>query len=392
MKNNTEAIKNVLTRGVNEVIHRKNLESNLAGKKKLRVKLGFDPTSPYLHIGNAVALLKVRALQDLGHKAVIIVGDYTGMIGDTSDKESERPMLTEKQIKENIKTYFKQVLKVLDPKKTETHYNSTWLKKLGFGEIGAMADLFSVNEFISRELIKKRINAGTRVGLRELLYPLMQGYDSVAIKADIEIGATDQRFNMLAGRTLQEHFKQTPQDIIMMNLLEGTDGRKMSKSWGNTINLLDSPDDMFAKAMSVPDELIEKYFLMATLVPENEIKTILKNNKNPRDQKLSLAESIVAIYHNKKMAEQAKQKFISQFSKKELPTDIPTTKVKVGKYQLVDLLVQLKMVESKSEARRLIEQGGVKINQEKVTSPSIEIQKTNDLLLQVGKRKFLKIA
>lgn len=389
MKN--ESIQEILTRGVSEVIQASHLSTRLKGKKKLKVKLGFDPTSPYLHIGNAVSLLKVRALQDLGHKAVIIVGDFTGVIGDTSDKESERPMLSESAIKSNIKTYFKQVYKILDSKKTEIHYNSKWLRKLDFREIGKIADLFSINEFIARDLIKKRLTAGKRVGLRELLYPLMQGYDSVAIKADIEIGGTDQRFNMLAGRVLQENHKQEPQDIIMMNILEGTDGRKMSKSWGNTINLLDSPEMMFGKAMTVPDELIEKYLLMTTLVPKNRIAEIMRSLSNPRDRKMEMAHALTALYHGEKMANKAKEAFISQFSKKELPENIKQVSVKPGKYQIADLLLNLKLVESKSEARRLLDQGGVRINREKYTLDEIEIGTKNNLVLQVGKRKFLKI-
>jgi tyrosyl-tRNA synthetase len=386
-----ENINELLTRGVEEVINRKELETALLGKQKLRVKLGIDPTSPNIHIGRAVVLWKLRAFQDLGHKVVFIIGDFTGLIGDTSDKDAERPMLTEAQVKQNLKTYFAQAFKILDKSKTETQYNSKWLKKLGFGEIGKLANLFGLHEFESRENIAKRLKAGKRVSLRELLYPLMQGYDSVAVKADVELGGTDQRFNLLAGRTIQPAYGQKPQQILTMQLLEGTDGRKMSSSWGNVINLNDSPTEMFGKVMSINDELIEKYFLLATRMPQKEIDTVIKNKKNPRDQKIILAENLTALYHGKELAKKATQNFISQFSHNQLPEKIDSITVKPGKYSVVELLVITKLVNSKSEARRLIEQRGVKINSETVAEQQMEIGKKNNLLLQVGKRKFIKI-
>lgn len=386
-----ENIDELLTRGVEEVINRKELETALLGKQKLRIKFGIDPTSPNIHIGRAVVLWKLRAFQDLGHKIVFIIGDFTGLIGDTSDKDAERPMLTEAQVKQNLKTYFTQAFKILDKNKTETQYNSKWLKKLGFGEIGKIADLFGLHEFESRENIAKRLKAGKRVSLRELLYPLMQGYDSVAVKADVELGGTDQRFNLLAGRTIQPSYGQKPQQILTMQLLEGTDGRKMSSSWGNVINLTDSPTEMFGKVMSINDDLIKKYFLLATRVPQKEIDVVISSNKNPRDQKLILAESLTALYHGAELAKKSTQNFISQFSKNQLPEKIDSITVKPGKYSVAELLVIAKLVNSKSEARRLIEQRGVKINSETVTEQQIEIGKKNNLLLQVGKRKFIKI-
>jgi tyrosyl-tRNA synthetase len=386
-----EQIKQVLSRTVVEVIQKNNLEKKLAGKKPLRVKLGIDPTSANIHLGRAVVLWKLREFQDLGHKVVFIIGDFTGQIGDTSDKESERPMLAEATIKNNLKTYLDQAFKIIDKKKTEVHYNSTWLKKLSLGEVGFLADMFGLHEFSARENISKRLKAGKRVSLRELLYPLMQGYDSVMVKADVELGGTDQKFNLLAGRPIQEGYKQTPQDVLMVELLEGTDGRKMSSSWGNTINIFDKPEDMFGKVMTIQDELIEKYFVFTTRLSETEIKSIIKQNKNPRDQKLVLATAVVALYHGQKLAEAAREKFISQFSKKELPDEIKEIKVKPGNYLLVDLLVLTKLVESKSEAKRLLQQNGVKINQGVPKSDSIEIGQKNNLILQVGKRKFIKI-
>lgn len=387
----TEKIRSILGRGVNEIVHKKHLEDRLNGRKKLRVKLGIDPTSPSIHIGRAVALWKLRAFQDLGHQVVFIVGDFTGVIGDTSDKDAERPMLTEKEIEHNVKTYFEQAYKILDKNRTEAHYNSAWLKKLNFADVGRLANLFGLHEFSARENIAKRLKAGQRVSVRELLYPLMQGYDSVAVKADVEIGGTDQRFNLLAGRTIQQAYGQEPQDIMMLDLLEGTDGRKMSSSWGNTINLTDDPNTMFGKAMSIPDKLIEKYFSLTTQTLWKHVEEILKGYDNPRDQKLILAHTIVEQYHGPLAARTAQEKFVSQFSKKELPDDIKSVKVKPGQYMLADLLVAVKLVGSKSEARRLLAQKGVKINQKTVSDDSITIADKNDLILQVGKRKFARI-
>ncbi len=383
-------IEEILTRGVEEVIDKAHLESLLKGKKKLRIKLGIDPTSPNIHIGRAVVLWKLRAFQELGHKVVFIVGDFTGLIGDTSDKESERPMLDEKTIKANLKSYFAQAAKIIDPKKAEMHYNSKWLKKLGFAEIGKLADLFSLHEFEARENIALRLKAGKRVSLRELLYPLMQGYDSVAVKADVELGGTDQRFNLLAGRTIQPFYKQPAQNILMTVLMEGTDGRKMSSSWGNTVNISEEPNNMFGKIMSIPDSLIKKYFTLATRAPLQEIDEILKL-PNPRDQKLKLAEEITKLYHGEKKALAAKEAFINQFSKGELPEEIETKKIKIGSYKLSELMVLTGQVASKSEARRLIEQNGVKVNQQTSSDVELVLDGQKEYLLQVGKRKFVKI-
>ncbi|HEX3099998.1 MAG TPA: tyrosine--tRNA ligase [Patescibacteria group bacterium] len=387
-----EKIKGILERGVEEIIQRDHLEKALNGKKKLRVKLGIDPTSPNIHIGRAVVLWKLRAFQDLGHQVVFIIGDFTGQIGDTSDKDSERPMLTEKEITKNVETYLEQAYKILDKDKTEFHYNSKWLKELGFAEIGHLANMFGLHEFSSRENIAKRLKAGKRVSVRELLYPLMQGYDSVAVKADVELGGTDQRFNLLAGRTIQQVYKQAPQDVMMTELLEGTDGRKMSSSWGNTINLNDPADLMFGKVMSLSDKLMDRYFLLATHTSREHIEELKKSYSNPRDLKLILAHTITEQYHGANSARRAQENFVSQFSKKELPTDIPVVKVKAGTYSLTELLVLVKLASSKSEARRLIEQGGVKINQQAAAEKPLVIGKKNNLTVQVGKRRFVNIA
>jgi tyrosyl-tRNA synthetase len=386
-----DKIQEILTRGVEEVIGQEGLEFALKGKKKLRVKLGIDPTSPNLHIGRAVVLWKLRAFQELGHKVVFIVGDFTGIIGDTSDKEAERPMMTEKQIKENLKSYFTQAGKIIDIKKAELHYNSKWLKKLGFAEIGKLADMFGLHEFEARENISKRMKAGKRVSLRELLYPLMQGYDSVAVKADVELGGTDQRFNLLAGRTIQPAYKMPAQNILMTSLMEGTDGRKMSSSWGNVINLTDEPDNMFGKVMSIKDELIKKYFVLASRIDVTEIDEILKL-PNPRDQKLRLAQEIVNLYHGEKKAQQAKENFINQFSKGELPENIEEKKISPsGMYKISVLLKLSGLVNSNGEARRLIEQKGVKLNESVTDDVEILLDRKTEYLLQVGKRRFIKI-
>jgi tyrosyl-tRNA synthetase len=344
-------IEELLTRGVEEIIQKPHLETALKSGKKLRIKLGIDPTSPNIHIGRAVVLWKLRAFQELGHKVIFIVGDFTGLIGDTSDKESERPQLSEAQVKANLKSYFKQAFLILDKSKTETHYNSKWLKKLGLRELGKLANAFGLHEFSSRELIKKRLDLGKRVSVRELLYPLMQGYDSIAVKANVELGGTDQRYNMLAGRVLQPLYNQAPQDIMMFSLLEGTDGRKMSSSWGNVINITESPNEMFGKVMSVNDDLIKKYFTLATRMPLAEVEKVIKNNKNPRDQKIILAEDLTSLYHGKQKAVLAKQSFVSQFSNKQLPDKISEVSIAKGIYQTADLLLKLKLVESKSEAQ-----------------------------------------
>ncbi len=387
----TDKIDEILTRGVAEIVDRSSLEKKLRGNKKIRVKLGIDPTSKNIHIGRAVSLWKMREMQDLGHKIVVIIGDFTGLIGDTSDKESERPMLTQKQVKENMKDYIAQVGKIINLKKAEVHFNSKWLKKLGFLEIAEQANEFSLHEFAARENIAKRMKEEKRVSLRELLYPLMQGYDSVAIKADLELGGTDQRFNLLAGRTLQRHYKQEPQDIMTFDLLEGTDGRKMSSSWGNVINITDSPDDMYGKTMSILDELIVKYLTICTRVELEEVKKIEKELKagkqNPRDVKARLAYELVLMYHGKKAAEAAAANFDRVHKNKELPENI--TEYKLAGEQIVKLLTASNLAKSSSEAKRLIDQGGVRIDGEVCKEHTKAVQKGS--IVQVGKRHFAKI-
>ncbi|MFH1858927.1 MAG: tyrosine--tRNA ligase [Patescibacteria group bacterium] len=392
MKINTdkEKIDALLTRGVDEVIDKKDLEQKLLSGKQLKIKLGSDPTSPNLHIGRSIPLLKLRDFQELGHKIIFIIGDFTGTIGDTSDKDSERPMLDEKVINENLKTYIKQAGKIIDIEKSEIRHNSEWLDKLKYKEISYQANQFSLNEFISRENIKKRLDAGKRVSLRELLYPLMQGYDSVAIEADVEVGGTDQRFNILSGRALQRHYKQEPQNIITNPLIEGLDGRKMSSSWGNTVNLLDTPNNMYGKTMSLNDDFIIKYFVLLTRVSPALIETYeqeIKSGANPRDYKMKLAYELVQFYHSQKDAKQAQNFFIQTFSRKEIPTDIP--EIQPTTYNVITALLESKCVKSKTEARRVIEQKGVKLNSKLIESSEQKI-KSGDII-QKGKRTFIKI-
>lgn len=385
-------IEEILSRGVAEAIDRDHLRSALSSGKELRVKLGIDPTSSNIHIGRAVQLWKLRAFQELGHKAVLIIGDFTGTIGDTSDKDSERPMLSEKQIKENQKTYFDQAFKILDKSKTEAEYNSKWLSKLGFAEVSKLADLFGLHEFEARENISNRMKAGKRVSLREIMYPLMQGYDSVAVRSDVEIGGTDQRFNLLAGRTIQQSYGQKPQDIITTALLEGTDGRKMSSSWGNVINITDHPNDMFGKVMSVQDNLIVKYFTLATMLPLDEVNRIEETLgvSNPRDIKFRLGKEIVTLYHGAEAAEKAGENFENTFKKGGLPDDIKEVTALSGTLA-VDVLLEEGLVESKSDWRRLVGEGAISVHgsEEKITDPQMKLD--NSITLKIGKRRFIKI-
>lgn len=382
-------IDELLTRGVAEVLVGDSLRKKLKSGNQLRIKLGIDPTSPDLHIGRSVPLLKLRDFQELGHQIVFIVGDATGVIGDTSDKDSERPMLSEEVIENNKKAYLDQAGKILDLDKVEFRYNSEWLNSLGYREIGAHANLFSVADFISRENIRKRLDEGKRVSLRELLYPLMQGYDSVAVKADVELGGTDQKFNVLAGRPLQEYFGQEPQDVLLNRLIVGTDGRKMSSSWGNTINLLDSPRDMYGKVMSMGDGAVFEYFEVATRVPLSEIEEI--KNEHPKDAKMRLAREIVKIYHDEAAARDAEDFWVDTFSKGEVPADLPEVAVSLGT-AILDAIMKSELVDSRGEVRRLFEQGAISLPEEaniKLTDPTLHVERS--MTLRIGKQRFLKI-
>jgi len=390
-----EKIKHLLNRAVEEVFVKESLEKKLRSGKQLRVKLGFDPTSPFLHIGRAIVLWKLREFQDLGHKVVFIVGDFTALVGDPSDKLEKRPMLTAKKVKDNLKNYRAQIGKILDLRKAEFHLNSKWLKKLDFNDVAELAECFSLQQMSHRRNFADRIEKGEEISLREFLYPLMQGYDSVAVKADVEIGGTDQRFNLLAGRELQRYYKQEPQDIITNPLVEGLDGRKMSSSWGNTIDLLDEPQNMFGKIMSLNDSLIVKYFIHCTRVPMAEVEAIqqaLKGNTiNPRDAKLKLAEKITALYHGEKKALQARNDFINTFAKRGAPADLKEEVVEGGK-ELCDIILSLGLVASKTEWRRLVLGRAVENMENGETIQDYNFKLERGGIFKIGKKRFVKIA
>jgi len=394
---NNQTHTELLTRGVEEVIGVEVLRKRLENNEKLTIKLGIDPTSPNLHLGRSIPLLKLRDFQTLGHKIVFIVGDFTGVIGDTSDKESERPMIAKEIIEQNKKTYFEQVGKLIDLDKTELRYNSEWLGKLTYSEIGEHADQFSVADFIARDNIKKRLDLGKRVSLREVLYPLMQGYDSVAIKADVEIGGTDQRFNLLAGRSLQTHFGQNPQSILTNPLILGLDGRKMSSSWGNTINLKDEPFDMYGKVMSLRDDLVITYFTLCTRVPMSEVEKMREGlaeaTFHPKDAKMKLATAIVTLYHGQEKASEAERHFVEVFQKKEIPHDLVKLKA-TSESKFSDILLENKIISSKSDWRRLIDGRGVHIispeTKKKIVSDLHE-KIAENVVLKIGKKTFVEI-
>lgn len=386
-------ITELLTRGVDEIITEDSLAGKLHSGRQLRVKLGVDPTSPHLHLGRSVPLLKLRDFQELGHQVIFIVGDFTGVIGDTSDKDGERPMLSPEEVKHNQQTYFEQVGKLIDLDKAEFRYNSEWLGKLTYHDIGEQADQFSVTDFIARENIKRRLEAGTRISLREVLYPLMQGYDSVAVNADIEIGGVDQRFNLLAGRTLQRHFGQEPQEVIMTTFpVLGFDGKKMSSSWGNTINFSDTPNDMYGKVMRVHDELIETYLYTLTRMPLEEVVVLVDAMKdgNPRDVKMRLAREVVTLYHNKEVAQRAEEQFIETFSEGGLPDTIEKLSVHSGSL-LRDILVEHGIVPSHSQARRLITEGALSYPEKNTTVSDPNEKITETAIVKVGKHRFVKL-
>ncbi len=391
-----EKIQELLTRGVVDLIVKKDLQEKLKSGKKLRIKYGVDPTGPKIHLGRASSMRRLAKFQELGHKIILIVGDFTAQIGDASDKTSERPMLNFEDVKNNMKNYLPQIGKIIDIKKTEVRYNSEWLGKMNYFDICRQANEFSVAQILDRENFSKRYKEGTRISLRETLYPLMQGYDSVAVKSDIEIGGSDQLFNVLAGRTLQKAYGQEPQNVVTFELMDGTDGRKMSTSWGNVILIEDSPNDMYGKIMSIKDNLIIQYFTLSTDVSMDEAnqmkKDLEKDNVNPRDLKMRLAREIVTIYHSKKDALSAEKNFKKVFQDKGVPKDIAEVVVGKKSIGIIDLLVETKMCSSKSDARRVVEQGGVKFDEKPIKDINFDVVITKkSKILQKGKRHFLKI-
>lgn len=387
--------KDFFKRGISEIIDQKSFESRLKSGKKLRIKYGVDPTRPDIHLGHAVAMRKLRELQDDGHTIIFLIGDYTTKIGDPSGRNSARPVLSDVEIAVNAKTYFDQAGKIIDIKKTEIRYNSEWFSKMSFADILQLTGKFSVAQIIERDDFAKRLKSGQNLGVHELLYPLMQAHDSVALKADVEFGGTDQKFNMLAGRDLQKKMGQVPQDIVIVDLLVGLDGKiKMSKSADNYIGVTESPDSMFGKVMSIPDGLILDYFNLTTNLSEAEISKIKKEldgGANPRDIKLKLASEIVTLYHTKKDALKAEEEFINRFSKREMPTNIPEIHIPEKNMDLLTLITLADESLSKSDARRLIEQGGARIDGTKITDPAAAIGVKKGLVIQAGKLKVYKV-
>jgi tyrosyl-tRNA synthetase len=385
-----DKINEILNRGTANIIPSKELlEKELKSGRKLNIYLGIDPTFTQLHLGNAVALRKIQQFADAGHHVTFLIGDYTCLIGDTSDKDSPRPALSVEQIKSNFKTYKKQAEKILDFSKVIVRYNSEWLEKLDYEQIIKLTRHFTLGDFISRELIRKRLSEGKPINLSEVLYPVAQGYDSYCMDTDVQVGGTDQTFNIQAGRTLQKNLRGKESFALTVPIMEGTDGRKMSKSYGNAIWLNDTPSDMYAKTMAVNDNLIIQYYTLATNVPMEKVEEIgnkLKKGSNPMQVKKGLAFEIVRELHSEKDAEAAQDNFERTVQKRERPTEIEEIKFKKGQ-TIEELLVEKNIIESKSQVKRLGEQGGLTIDDEKVKSDNPAV----DGILKIGKNRHFKL-
>ena len=391
----------IIRRGVEELISEeemvRKLENSIKTNQPLRIKQGFDPTAPDIHLGHTVGIRKLRQFQELGHTIVLIIGDYTGLVGDPSGKNETRPRLQYETLIKNAETYENQFFKILDRSKTEIHYNGEWFAKMKFDEIMNLAAKFTVARILERDDFTKRYKEGNPISLHEFFYPLMQGYDSVAIKADVELGATEQKFNLLTARDVQREYGQEPQVILTLPVLEGIDGgQRMSKSLGNYIGIDDEPDEMYGKIMSIPDNLILKYFTLVTdysLAQLQEVKRRLNDGQtNPMVLKKELARAIIKMYHSESAARQAEQNFEQIFSKKEIPDDIEEIIIPSSDLPkpLVKLLTECGAVSSNGEARRLIQQGGVRINNEKINDINYSFQNQGEYITKVGKRRFFK--
>ncbi|MCD6320078.1 MAG: tyrosine--tRNA ligase [Candidatus Desulfofervidaceae bacterium] len=392
----------LLLRGVVEVISKEELEKKLERahreKRPLRVKAGFDPTAPDLHLGHTVLIQKLKHFQDLGHEVLFLIGDFTGIIGDPSGKSETRPALTREQVLANAETYKEQIFKILDPTKTKIVFNSTWMQQLSAIDLIKLCSHYTVARMLERDDFHKRFTAGRAISIHEFIYPLIQGYDSVALKADVELGGTDQRFNLLVGRDLQRDFGQEPQVVMMMPLLEGLDGvQKMSKSLGNYVGITEPPGQMFGKLMSISDELMWRYYELLSSLSLDEITRLKEGVEqgkiHPKEVKKQLAIEIVARFHSQKAAAEAAEEFEKVFKHKELPKDLEEITISWSeeKIWLPKLLQLANLTQTTSEAKRLVQQGGVKVNQEKVTSAQTEIPVGETYLIQVGKRKFKKV-
>ncbi len=387
-------IEEVLSRGVDTIYPTKEkLQAELESGKRLRLYLGIDPTGADLHLGHTVPLRKLRQLQDLGHEVILLVGDFTGMIGDPTGKDKTREPLTREQVLENAKTYKEQAGKILDfngDNPVQVKFNSEWLSKLTMEEVVNLSSNFTVQQMLQRDMFKRRIKEEKDIGFHEFLYPLMQGYDSVVMDVDLEIGATDQMFNMMAGRTLQRKLKDREKFVLTVPLLTDSEGRKIGKTTGNYIALNSGPNDLFGQVMALGDDVIFNCFVMCTDVSLEEIEAMKKAKNNPRDDKARLAKELVRMYYDEATADKAEQEFEKIFKNKEKPTDIPEKKIEATT-DLIDLLTQLEMVSSKSDARRMVQQGAVKINDVKIEDFEKEIEVKDGDVIQVGKRKFAKI-
>ena len=387
----------IIKQGIDEIIGEDDLVQKLKDNKILTIKVGFDPTAPDLHLGHTVILRKMRQFQDLGHKVIFLIGDFTGRIGDPSGKNKTRPPLTDNEIKENAQTYKDQVYKVLDPQKTIVDFNSRWGDSMSAADMIKLAAQSTVARMIERDDFSKRYKNNQPISIHEFLYPLMQGYDSVELEADIELGGTDQKFNLLVGRDLQRNSNMSPQTIITLPLLEGLDGvKKMSKSEQNYIGITESADEIFGKTMSISDEVMFKWFDLLSLRPPldiDDLKKSIDNGANPRDAKIELAYELAERFTSTKDAEEAKENFFKKFAKNELPTNIEEKEIPFsGELALPNILKDLGMVTSTSEALRLIKQGAVKIDQNKVESKDFKLEQNKKTLIQVGKKKFIYLS
>jgi len=387
----------LLLRGVEEVIPKEEFHKKLDKKRPLRIKLGFDPTAPDLHLGHTVILNKLKLFQDLGHQVIFLIGDFTGLVGDPSGVNETRPVLSEKEINKNAKTYERQVFKILDKKKTEIRFNSEWMNKFSPEEFIRLSSVQTVARMLERDDFHKRYTSQKPISIHEFLYPLLQGYDSVALNADVELGGTDQKFNLLLGREVQKFYGKEPQVVFTLPLLEGLDGdKKMSKSLGNYIAIEDSQNEIFGKIMSISDELMWRYFELLSFKKKNEINKLKKSQKeglNPRDIKFLLAEEIVDRFHGEGSGTKAREEFISRFQQGNSPSEIKEIEIKLMEknISLPKILKEAGMVSSTSEALRLIKQGGVRIEGEKILDSKYKINQNSSLLYQVGKRKFFRI-
>ncbi|MDH4222423.1 MAG: tyrosine--tRNA ligase [candidate division Zixibacteria bacterium] len=392
----------LIKRGTIEIIPEeelvRKLESSLKQNKPLRIKMGFDPTAPDIHLGHTVGIRKLKQFQDLGHQVLLIIGDYTGMVGDPSGRSETRPQLSYEKIRKNAETYQKQFFKILVKEKTEIHFNGEWFSRMSFQDIMGLASKFTLARILERDDFTERFKNQNPISLHELFYPLMQAYDSVAIKADLEVGATEQKFNLLTARQFQEQSGQEPQVILTIPVLAGTDGlQRMSKSTGNYIGIDESPGEIFGKIMSIPDELIYPYYELLTDIPEDELLKIKKELEtreiNPMLWKKRLGKELVTLYHSQKEANNAQTEFDKIFSKKELPEKIELFHLKSDqpKIWVVKLLTETGLCASSSEARRLIKQGGLYIDHQRIKDENLQVDLKGEKLLKVGKRKFLKI-